>query len=304
MNELTADCFESLCAEAPVSAQLSQLDEHRAAALRRFWLLLLVGLVLGPLAAWMLIRADWPTIGIVVGAVLLIVPIMVGGAYLASAGRALKIPVLERIAARAGMEYVAGGFSPPVYPEARKALFGSWLSSEEFTDLFNGKDEEGRGYAVYEATLQRRSGKNTHTVFSGQIYAFERRRRASGETVIVPDRGLFNFFTPAGGMERVKIDDTDEAFEKKFEAYSTEPMEARTLLLDPELRRLLLDLRESGRTFLWLGGENAMVAATGKNRFEPGSMLRSTPGRDRVRAMLEDSCAAFATLRKLRTKLG
>jgi hypothetical protein len=304
MNELTADCFESLCAEAPVSAQLSQLDENRSAALRRFWLFLLVGLVLGPLSAWMLMRADWPTAGIIVGALLLIVPIVVGSTFLAAAGHALKIPVLERIAARGGMEYMANGFSPPVYPEARKALFGSWLSTEAFTDLFHGKDEEGKGYAVYEAVLQRRQGKSTQTVFSGQIYAFQRRRPASGETVIVPDRGLFNFFKPAGGMERVEIDDTDEAFEKKFEAYSTEPMEARTLLLDPELRRLLLDLREGGRTFLWLGGEDAMVAATGKNRFEAGSMFRSTAGRDRVRAMLDDACTAFATLRKLKAKLG
>jgi hypothetical protein len=304
MTELTVDCFESLCAEAPVSTQLSQLDEHRSAALRRFWLLLLVGVVLGPLAAWMLIRADWPTAGIIVGAFLLIVPIIAGSALLAAAGRALKIPVLDRIAVRAGMEYMATGFSPPVYPEASKALFGTWLSSEIFTDLFHGKDHEGRGYAIYEATLERRQGKSTHTVFSGQIYAFQRHRRVSGETVIVPDKGLFNWFTPGGGMERVEIGDTDEAFEKKFEAYSTEPMEARTLLLDPELRRLLLDLREGGRTFLWLGGEDVLVAATGKNRFEPGSMLRSTSGRDRVRAMLEDACAAFATLRRLKAKLG
>jgi hypothetical protein len=304
MTELTADCFDSLCAEAPVSERIQHLEEDRSAALRRFWLCVAAGILLGPLSGYFLMRAGWPTAAIVVGLVLLVGLVLFGTTFLTSAGRAMKVPVLERIAARAGMEYMAGGFSPPVYPEARKALFGSWLSSESFSDLFFGKDEEGRGYAVYEATLQRRQGKNTHTVFTGQIYAFQSRRTASGETVIVPDRGIFNFFKPVGGMERVKLDDSDEDFEKKFEVYSTAAMEARSRLLDPELRRLLLELRQAGRTFAWMGGDDVMVAAVGKNRFEPGSLFRSTGGRERVKVMLEDVCAAFATLSRLKAKLG
>jgi hypothetical protein len=303
MLDLTADCFDSLCAEQPVSEAVGALEDNRAAALRRFWLYLAIALVVAPLAAWTCIRSGWPSLAVIFGLALFIIPLALGIGALGKAGETLKKPVLERIAARAGLEYMATDFSPPVYPLARKALFGNWLSSESFTDLFHGADADGRGYAVYEAKLQRRQGKNTHTVFSGQIYALQRRAGAAGgETVIVPDKGIFNFFKPAAGMERVKLD--DDEFERRFEVYATSEMEAKTLLMDLELRRMLLDLRKGGRALAWLDPENALVAAWGKDRFEAGSMFRHTPARDRVRLMLEDVCAALATLRQLKAKLG
>ena len=50
MIELKADCFEDLCREMPVAAQLAELDDKRAEALRRFWLWTGAGLILGPAA--------------------------------------------------------------------------------------------------------------------------------------------------------------------------------------------------------------------------------------------------------------
>jgi hypothetical protein len=304
MIELTADCFQDVCAAPPVREQIGSLDSHRRAAVRRFWLCLVGGLVLAPLAFVTLSSAGWPVAAFFAAAILSVGTFILGWSALARVGESLKHPVLEAIAARAGMEYLASDFSPPVYPVARQALFGSWLSSESFTDLFHGADEEGRGYAVYEACLTRRSGRNTQTVFTGQVYALQRRPGGQATTVIVPDRGLFNFFKPASGMERVRLDN-DEAFEKKFEIYSTAPMEARQLVADPMFRRRLLELRQtSGKLLAYFDPENALVAAWGKNRFEPGSMFRSRGGEERVKAMLDDVCAALALLRDLKARLG
>ncbi|HEY0130429.1 MAG TPA: DUF3137 domain-containing protein, partial [Allosphingosinicella sp.] len=191
-----------------------------------------------------------------------------------------------------------------VFGSARALLFGGGgFSSETYTDLFNGTDEEGRGFAVYEACLQRRVGKNTHIVFSGQMYAVQRRPGAEGHTAIVPDKKIFNFWKPARDMERVRIEG-DEAFEKKFEVYSTHPMEARELLFDTAFRTRLVGLRENGRVFVYVGPEEALVAAKGKDRFEPGSMLRSKPGEERVKLMFDDVCASLDLLRALKAKLG
>ena len=137
------------------------------------------------------------------------------GAAARKAGKALKLPVLETLAEKGGLTYMETGFDPPVYPEARKALFGNWLSTQTFTDLFHGTDEDGSRFALYEGT----SGpplraRTRHTVFSGQIYAWQRRATGGGEIVIVPDRGIFNFFKPLGGMERVKFEN-DPDFEKQ-----------------------------------------------------------------------------------------
>jgi hypothetical protein len=304
MIELTANCFQDVCAAPPVREQIGSLDSNRRAAVRKFWLYLVGGLVLAPIAFMTLWNAGWPTIAFFAAAILGFCGLIVGYSALARVSESLKRPVLEAIAAQAGMEYIASDFSPPVYPVARQALFGSWLSSETFTDLFNGADEDGRGYAVYEADLTRKAGRNTQTVFKGQIYALQRRPGGQGTTVIVPDRGLLNFFKPAAGMERVTIDN-DEAFEKKFELYSTAPIEARQLVADPIFRRRLLDLRAtSGKLLAYFDSENALVAAWGKNRFEPGSMLRSRGGEERVKAMLDDVCAALALLRELKARLG
>lgn len=302
MIELTANCFDALCAEAPVSQQLSQLEENRRIAVRRFWLCWAAGLITGPLVFLALIEVGWTIAGAIAGISVLAIGIVFAFTALARATEKLKVPVLERIAARAGMEYFERGFTPPVYAEAGKALFGSRLSSQVFTDLFNGSDGDGRACAVYEARLERGSGRNKHLVFTGQVYALQRRFKAVGETIVIPDRGLLNIFKPARGTERVDFDETGE-FAHRFEVYATAPAEAK-MLLDPALRGLLLSLREKGRVLAWFGGDQVMIATVGKNRFEPGSLLRPIPGPRRVRAMLEDVCAALATLRQLQAKVG
>jgi hypothetical protein len=216
----------------------------------------------------------------------------------------LKHPVLEEIGRKAGLEYFPNGFTPPALDSAGVLLFGSGgFSSQDYTDLFNGKDEEGRGLAVYEACLQRRAGKNSYVVFSGQVYAIQRRPGRQGRMTIVPDRKLLNFWKPASDMERVPVEG-DPAFEKKFEVYSTHPMETRDLLFDSAFRARLLELRKAGRVFVYAGPEEALVAVTGKDRFEPGSMLRSRSGEERVKLMFEDVCASLALLRELKAKLG
>ena len=185
-------------------------------------------------------------------------------------------------------------------PHAERAVKRSHALT--FSDLFHGNDQDGLRIAFYEASLRKRSGKSTYVVFSGQVYAFQRRARSNAEIVIVPDRGLFNFFKPAPGAERVKFE-TDPEFERKFEVYATEPGAAQ-LLIGSDVRRTLLELRQAGKVFAYIGGEDAFVAVAGKNRFEPGGMFRPTPSDQRIRAMFDDVCASVALLERLKAVLG
>mgnify|MGYP006202698003 CR=1 FL=1 len=129
----------------------------------------------------------------------------------------------------------------------------------------------------------------------------QRRSRSGGETAILADKGLFNFIKPKG-MNRVKFE-SDPAFEKKFEVYSTEPAGALAIV-DADVRRALLELRGRGRVSAYVGPEDVLVAVWGKNRFEAGSMFRSRGGRERVQAMFDDVRASMAVLRRLRAALG
>jgi Protein of unknown function (DUF3137) len=301
MIEYNEDHFRDLCRGARVSGEISSIEEKRKDALKKFWLYLLGGIALSIAIGWSLFVSGWPTAAFILAVVVLVAAIMFAINPLTKAGQALKHPVLEELAQKGGLTYLSTGFEPPVYADARKALFGNWLSGQTFTDLFHGTDAEGHRFALYEGNLTRKQGKNTVTIFSGQMYAFQRRRGGGSEIVIVPDRGLFNFFKPLSGMERVKFE-SDPDFEKRFEVYACQPHEAMALL-GSDVRRKLLELRQAGRVFAYVGPEDIFIAATGKDKFEAGSMFRSVAGEQRVRAMFDDVCASLAHLRALKAGL-
>jgi len=304
VSALEVHDFNELCRSPVVRSQLETIEETRAGAMKTFWLLLAGSILVAAAAAYIVQSMGFPGLAFVAAALVFLVGIALAYTPLAKVGDSLKQPVLETLAARSGMEYLPSKFAPPLYPEAKKALFGSWLSGESFTDLFHGKDQYGRGIAIYEATLQKGSGRSRHTVFSGQVYAVQRERAGGAVTVIVPDRGLFNFFKPSGGFHRVKID--DEAFERRFEVYSTDEVSGKQLLFNSNLRKLLLDLGQSGRkgkVFAYFGPDGALVAAWGPDRFEPGSMFRSKQGEERAKSMFDDYCGSIAVLDQLRAML-
>jgi hypothetical protein len=297
--------FNELCRSPTVRAQLETIETNRTAALRNFGLLLVGAVVAAAAAAYILNSTGLSSFSFIAAGLIFFIGIAFAYTPLAKVGQSLKQPVLETLAARSGMEYLPSQFAPPLYPEAKKALFGSWLSGESFTDLFNGKDDRGRGIAIYEASLQKGSGRSRHTVFSGQVYALQKPGTGSAVTVIVPDRGLFNFFKPSGGFDRVRLD--DEEFERRFEVYSTDEVSAKQLLFSSTLRRLLLDLGQGGRkgkVLAYFGPEGVLVAAAGPDRFEPGSMFRSKRGEERARTMFDDYCGSIAVLNNLRSALG
>jgi len=296
MYEYNPRHFDNLCRDPTIATEIQANEEKRRKAAGRFWLLLVGGIVIAVLVAVSLVGSGWPVVGMIAAVGVIVLAVIAGLKPLTAAKQDLKHPVLEKLAQAGGMEYIPSGFDPPVFPSASRILFGG-LSGLNFTDLFHGTDADGRRFAVYEATLTRRSGRNTVTVFTGQMYAFQRRASESGETAIVPDKGLFNFLKPSG-MDRVKFDDPD--FERKFEVYSNQPA-AATMLVGTDVRRKLLELRQAGRVFAYVGPEDVLVAIWGGNRFEPGSMFRSRLGQERVKLMFDDVCASMGTLRQLKS---
>ncbi len=303
MIEFTAEDFRELCRSETVSERIGSIEAQRQIAVRTFWSRLAAGAVVTVAAFWLLSFAGWPTTAWIIGALSGLATFIIAAAPLRTAIESLKHPVLAELARRAGMEYYPCDFEPPVFSSAQILLFDGALSNRSFADLFNGVDKDGLGWAVYEADLQRRMGRHSYTVFSGQIYALQRQPGAAGITTIVPDRGILNFWKPARDMDRVRIE-ADSAFERKFEVYSTHAEEAGLLLRDPELRAHLLELRKAGRVWVFIAPDEALVAAWGKNRFEPGSMFRSVAGEERARMMFEDLRASIVTLLALKAHLG
>jgi hypothetical protein len=301
MIELGEDQYRELCQAGRVQSEIGAMADRRRSALLMFWLFLIVGLGLAGLSFWIALGNDHLILGTILASVLAIGAMGAAAIPLSKVGRDLKLPVLETLARQSGLTYTSHGFTPPVYEEAKGPLFGTWLSSQTFTDLFQGTDADGRHFAIYEAYLTRSSGKSTHVVFTGQIYAFQRRDRGGGRILIVPDRGIFNFFQPTPGLERASFD-SDPEFENKFQVYAAQSHEALALL-GSGARRKFLEWRRGGRVMAHIGPEDIFVAIPGKNRFEPGSMFRATDAEQRVRTMFDDLRASLATLRSLKASL-
>lgn len=290
------DQFDALC-DGPLAPALAGLETARKQAVQRFWMIMGAGVVVA-VAAIVLTRFG------VLGWVIAIFALLGGWIFasmpMSRAARTLKDPTLQAIGAAQGFTHTPDGFIADGY-EPLHPLLGR-PNSRQFRDRFHG-EHEGQPFVFYEATLVSGSGKSRREVFNGLIYSLKR-RPVQGETVIVPDRGLFNWVKPGSGMERVRFED-DEAFEKKFEVYSTRPDEARGLI-NPVVRQQLAAWREThGKILVRIAGEDITAAFAGKgDRFEPGSMMKATPGRERVRAMWHDLEAAIAHLRQVRQTLG
>lgn len=131
------------------------------------------------------------------------------------------------------------------------------------------------------------------TVFNGQCLRFRFHKEFLGRTLVTRDAGVFNRFGGRKEMDRVRLE--SPRFEKAFEVYSTDQVEAR-YLLTPDLMQRLVDLektfRGGGLRCAFVGGEMLLVVEGG-DLFEPGSMFTPLDNPDRIRELLDDFAAIF-----------
>jgi hypothetical protein len=302
MTELTADTFNEICRTEPVQAQLAA-SEATHAKVQRTTRVMVIGVLLLTAVLGVIAYLIEPTWAIFVGVFGLVGLFWAMSAAKAKAASELKSALLPHIAERAGLTYEAQPHEPQGFGSVRKTLFGS-ANQMNFADGFSGRID-GREAAFYEADLEQVTrGKNssTHTIFKGQIFWFRRRTASQARIVVVPDKGLFNVFKPARGMERVKFEG-DRDFEKRFEVYSDKPAQAEIMLGSSDLRARLLELRGKGALFLQIDGDETVVAVPGPNRFEPGDMGKKLSGEERARRMFDDLCASLTLARELSGRL-
>ena len=174
-------------------------------------------------------------------------------------------------------------------------LVTSNYSRSSFEDMITG-EAHGAGFQSYEAHLEKRemSGKNQKwvTKFRGQLLAIQFDQKFLGETVVLRDNGIFNR-KKRRNMKRVGL--VDPVFEKIFEAYGTDQVEAR-YLLTPTFMQRLVDLEHSvdGKNirFAFVGGE-LLIAIDTANRYEPGSMFKPLIGSSRTQKILDEIGAVY-----------
>ena len=139
MIELTDRDFQDLCADEEVRRIIADANRNGRRAALGFWALLIVGLLMVGAGTWYAIASGWLVTGVIVGSCGVLIVYILAAVPLAMAGRAIKLPVYQRLAALHGLDYAALIASPPASRAAVQALFGDGLATESYTDYFHGK---------------------------------------------------------------------------------------------------------------------------------------------------------------------
>jgi len=182
----------------------------------------------------------------------------------------------------------------------RAGLLPGWDRSA-FEDQITGT-RNGVGFEFFEAHLEQRRttrdgrGRSRTTwvsVFRGQCLRFQFHKTFHGRTLVLRDAGILNRFGGGEGMQRARLE--SPTFEKAFEVYTSDQVEAR-YLLTPDLMQRLVDLERvfhgGGLRCAFTNGE-MLIALEGGDLFEPGSMFTPLDNPERVRDLLDDFASIF-----------
>lgn len=212
---------------------------------------------------------------------------------LAGVSERVKLGTLTAIAEAVGVKYSPSlMFEPPALGRLLALHLLPGHSRANFEDWFSG-EYEGANFDLYEAHLETKStdskGRTSYsTVFRGQVIRLTFPRKFLGRTIVRRDAGWFNAFGGGQGLERVRL--VDPTFEKTFEVYGSDQVEAR-YLVHPVLMERLLDLETS------LHGQklrcafeygDLLIAVEGGNLFEPGDMFKPLADPARARRIVEE----------------
>ncbi|PHS39960.1 MAG: hypothetical protein COA91_04835 [Robiginitomaculum sp.] len=172
-----------------------------------------------------------------------------------------------------------------------------------FEDQMSGT-VNGTEFTFCEAHLETRHKDNKgnttwRTAFRGILFEVGFQREFLGRTVVLRDAGFFNFKKKAG-MKRVGL--VDPKFEKIFEAYGTDQVEARYLLTPTFMQKLVdLETSVSGKKIRFgFLKDKLHIAVEAPNQFEAGSMFKPLTGSERTEKILTEIGAVLDVINGVR----
>lgn len=161
---------------------------------------------------------------------------------------------------------------------------------QTYEDCIHGKIK-GTDFILHEAHLQKkqRSGKTDTwvTVFRGVMIRLAFPREFLGTTLLLRDAGFLNT-KKKSGLKRVGL--VDPVFEKIFEAYGSDQVEAR-YLLTPTFMQKLVDLQrllDGNKLKAAFTGGHLLITVQAPDQFEIGSMFTSLTDITRTQKVVDE----------------
>lgn len=192
----------------------------------------------------------------------------------------------------------------------RKSLLFDRYNTHLGDDYFCGCFQEV-GMTVSEENLQfaerQEKSISIQKVFNGIIILLEMNKNFAGQTVVLKDKGIFNAFNQIKGLQKIALEDS--LFEKEFEVYSNDQLEARYLLTTAFMERML-KVRQAYKSrkiqFSFFDNKLLIAIDCKKNMFESTSLFRKTTDRKLIDETFEQiiSVMAIIELLKLNRRTG
>jgi hypothetical protein len=299
-----------------IQPQLTAREGDRVNALARQRNFTIIGVVIGIAlgAGLTMLMED----GVIFGGILGLVSI--GGMWawgslaINKLAKETKLMLVEPVSAEFSIAYQLAPAVPQDINTFRSlGLVPGW-DRAKYEDMLSGARNE-TPFEFFEAHLEEkrtttdskgRTRTTWVTVFRGQCLIVKFHKEFRGVTKVFRDMGMLNVFAKLGQMgkgEKVKLE--DPVFEKAFEVFSTDQIEARFILTPDFMERLVgLERTFKGRQVrcAFAGGE-MYLCCEGKNLLEAGSMGRRMDDLGRVREILEDFAAIFLLIDAMSLRL-
>jgi len=187
-------------------------------------------------------------------------------------------------------EFDESGLLPRYDRKDLEDRFYGNLNGVEF-DMFESKLEE-----VKTSTENGRTTTSSKKIYHGVLFRFAFPKRFNGRTLVLKDSGLVgNFFKDfkASGQS-IKLE--DPRFEKLFEVWGSDQIEAR-YLLTPTLMERMVELARAINSkrieFCFMNNLLLVSAHVKKNQFEGGGLFTSVTDKRRVEHLINEICRVF-----------
>lgn len=278
----TLDDFDGLF-DRVIAPALAPWEAERQQVLKRFWRCVGGGAVVGVIVSLgFAVLSRNPDGEGMVGTVIFVA---IGAAALgfmpvARFQKRCKDRALTDLATALGMTYDQAGFEPPALDRITGLkLISKDFDDQTFEDLFAG-ERQGARFQLYEARLTHGSGKNRRTVFAGQIVRIAFPKQFLGTTIV--NRDSQRWFKPEG-FQKVGLESSE--FERIFEVFGTDQVEARFLVHPVFMERLIaLEAAMLGKNLrCGFDGGDLLVVVEGGDLFEVVDVFKPLPDREQTK---------------------
>lgn len=211
--------------------------------------------------------------------------------------RLYKDKVLPRLAATFGTLDYRSAVMPDIGRLETEMIFRDFDAADADDEIFG--TYRNLPLNIVELKLEKKSGKNSRTIFSGLLVTLDLPRDTGAVTAVISDAGAVgNFLDRQKSQRRERVRLEDPVFEKVYEVYGSDQVAARALLNPAFMERLLklAQLPGFGVPLILCAGRILYIAMprTGLNLFEPPGFRKPAATHEALVALRKDIAAVLA----------